>query len=61
MRDHSECDAAINAQLARGNEGHAEFLATRCDQSHGVLANQPNPDATAGDDNEAAPCGEEAL
>ncbi len=42
MRDHSECDAAINAQLGRGNEGHAEFLATRCDLTHGV---QPAPSA----------------
>ena len=41
MRDHEECEEAINAELARGHEGKAEFLATRCDHHHGELLPSP--------------------
>lgn len=37
MRDHGTCEDAINAALARGNDGRAEYLATRCDLEHGEL------------------------
>lgn len=37
MRDHSECEAAINDALARGKDGLAEFLAERCDMAHGHI------------------------
>ena len=35
MRDHSECEQAIHDALVRGKDGLAEFLATRCDRTHG--------------------------
>lgn len=37
MRDHGECEAAINDALARGKDGLAEFLAERCDMAHGHI------------------------
>lgn len=49
VRDHADCEAAIDDALARGKRGKAEFLAQRCDMTHG---NQPR--AAAGADREAA-------
>ena len=37
MRDHDDCEDAINAALARGNDGLAEYLSTRCDREHGDM------------------------
>lgn len=37
MRDHDACEAAIDAALARGDDGRALYLATRCDLVHGVI------------------------
>lgn len=35
MHDHNECERAISDALARGRDGWAEYLATRCDRQHG--------------------------
>jgi hypothetical protein len=37
VRDHDACEQAINDALARGRDGWAEYLATRCDRQHGHL------------------------
>jgi hypothetical protein len=36
-RDHADCDDAMNDALAHNHPGRAEFLATRCDMTHGQL------------------------
>jgi hypothetical protein len=44
MRNHDECEEAINAALARNNHGQAMFLAARCDLHHGPqLAREQQP------------------
>lgn len=45
MREHTTCEEAINAALARGHDGRAEFLATRCDLAHGPQTTT-RPDAS---------------
>ena len=42
MRDHTECEDAINRALAAGKDGLADFIATRCDQHHGNLTEPDN-------------------
>jgi hypothetical protein len=34
MRDHETCEDAINRALARGDDGRAEFLQSRCELNH---------------------------
>lgn len=35
MREHCDCQRAMEEALAAGRDGHAEFIATRCDLAHG--------------------------
>lgn len=34
MREHEECEDVMNALLAAGKDGEAEYAATRCDMNH---------------------------
>lgn len=40
MRDHCECQQAMNEAMAEGRNGWAEFIATRCDLTHGHLTDE---------------------
>jgi hypothetical protein len=45
MRDHADCEDAINQALAADKPGLAEFYATRCDIAHGHLKSELEEDA----------------
>lgn len=48
MREHEDCEDAINQALAADKPGLAEFRATRCDIEHGPQEAQARAD-TEGD------------
>lgn len=37
MRDHSECRPAYERALAKGHDGRADLIQTRCEYHHGGL------------------------